>query len=79
MIYFFVSFTVLDAIYWNKIPKTAGMFGGIMFLLMSLYWYPFLTVVTNFCLALLAVAFLYRIGMTIVNAVQKTSPEHPFQ
>lgn len=70
---------VLDAIYWNKIPKTAGMFGAIMFLLMSLYWYPFLTVVTNFCLALLAVAFLYRIGMTIVNAVQKTSPEHPFQ
>jgi len=70
---------VLDIIYWNQVPRTAGIFGGVMFLLISLYSYPFLTVLTNFCLAILAVAFLYRIGMTIVNAVQKTSPEHPFQ
>ena len=70
---------VLEVIYWNQIPKSAGIFGGVMFLLLSLYCYPFLTVLTNFCLALLAVSFLYRFGMAIVNAVQKSSPEHPFQ
>jgi len=70
---------VLEVIYWNQIPKSAGIFGGVMFLLLSLYCYPFLIVLTNFCLALLAVAFLYRFGMAIVNAVQKSSPEHPFQ
>jgi len=70
---------VLEVIYWQQVHKTAGIFGGVMFLLITLYCYPFLTVLTTFCMALLAVAFLYRIGMTIVNAVQKTSPEHPFQ
>lgn len=74
-----VSPTVITVIYWQNVYKSAGIFGGALFLLLSMYFYTILSVVTNFGMAVLAVAFLYRIGMTIVNAVQKTSAEHPFK
>jgi len=70
---------VVKLLYWYEWQQTAGVFGGILFLLLSLTCYSFISVVTTFCMALLAVSFLYRIGMTIVNAVQKTSAEHPFR
>ena len=50
-----------------------------MFILLSLTCYTFISVVTLFSIALLTVAFLYRIGMTVFNAVQKTTAEHPFK
>lgn len=70
---------VIKLIYWNEWQKTAGIFGGVLFLLLSLTCYSFLSVVTTLAMSLLAVSFLYRIGMTIVNAVQKTSAEHPLR
>jgi len=70
---------VINLLYWVELQRTAGVFGGILFLLLSLKYYSVIGVVTTFALSLLVVAFLYRIGMTIVKAVQKTSAEHPFK
>lgn len=70
---------VISLIYWSEWQKSAAVFGGVLLLLLSLAYYPFLYVVTMFMKAMLAVSFLYRIGMTIVNAVQKTSAEHPLR
>lgn len=70
---------IIKLIYWCEWQKTAGVFGGILFLLLSLTCYSFISVVSTFAMSLLAVSFLYRIGMTIVNAVQKTSAEHPLK
>ena len=75
--YLFLS--VIDLIYWKCWKKSAAVFIGIMFILLSLTCCTLLSVVTLFSMALLAVAFLYRIGMTVFNAVQKTSAEHPFK
>jgi len=70
---------VIDLIYWRCWKRSATVFGGIMFLLLSLTCCTFMSVITIFSMALLTVAFLYRIGMTVFNAVQKTSAEHPFK
>lgn len=70
---------VIDLIYWTCWKRTAAAFGGVMFVLTSLICCTFISVVTKFSMAILAVAFLYRIGMTVFNAVQKTSAEHPFR
>lgn len=70
---------VINLLYWVELQRTAGVFGGILFLLLSLRFYSVIGVITTFALSLLVVAFLYRIGMTIVKAVQKTSAEHPFK
>jgi len=70
---------VIDLIYWKCWKKTAAVFIGTMFILLSLNCCTLLSVVTLFSMSLLAVAFLYRIGMTVFNAVQKTSAEHPFR
>jgi len=70
---------VVHLIYWAELQRTTGVFGGVLLLLLSLRFYPLIGVVMTFALSLLVVAFLYRIGMTIVKAVQKTSAEHPFK
>ena len=70
---------LIRLIYWEEIQRTMYIFGGMLFLLLSLHVYSLIGVVTTFALSLLVVAFLYRIGMTIVKAVQKTSAEHPFK
>ena len=69
----------IDLIYWKCWKKTAIVFIGTMFILLSLNFCTLLSVVTLFSMSLLAVAFLYRIGMTVFNAVQKTSSDHPFR
>jgi len=70
---------VVRLIYWVELQRTTGVFGGVLLLLISLRFYSLIGVVMTFALSLLVVAFLYRIGMTIVKAVQKTSAEHPFK
>jgi len=70
---------VINLLYWVELQRTAGVFGGLLFLLLSCKYYSVIGVVTTLALAILVVAFLYRIGMTIVKAVQKTSAEHPFK
>jgi len=70
---------VVRLIYWVELQRTTGVFGGVLLLLLSLKFYSLLGVAMTFALSLLVVAFLYRIGMTIVKAVQKTSAEHPFK
>jgi hypothetical protein len=70
---------VVRLIYWVELQRTTGVFGGVLLILLALQYYPLIGVVMTFALSLLVVAFLYRIGMTIVKAVQKTSAEHPFK
>jgi len=70
---------VVRLIYWVELQRTTGVFGGLLLLLLSLKFYSLIGVVMTFALSLLIVAFMYRIGMTIFKAVQKTSAEHPFK
>jgi len=70
---------VVRLVYWVDLQRTTGFCGGMLLLLLSLRFYSLIGVVMTFALSLLVVAFLYRIGMTIVKAVQKTSAEHPFK
>lgn len=74
-----VSPKVMNTIYWKDIKRTGCIFGGILFLLLSLNCYPLISVVTTFALGFLCVCFLYHIGMTVFNVVQKTTAEHPFK
>ncbi|XP_065661322.1 reticulon-3-B isoform X2 [Hydra vulgaris] len=74
-----INVSIIRLIYWCDIQRSMLTFAGVLFLLLSLYYYPVIQVVSVFGLSLLIVAFLYRIGMTVVNAVQKTSTEHPFK
>lgn len=70
---------VISLMYWVDLQRSTGVFGGLLLILLSLRFYPLIVVFTSTTLCLLVVAFLYRIGMTIVKAVQKTSSEHPFK
>jgi len=70
---------VIDLIYWKCWKKTGAVFAGKIFILWSLTCCTLLSVLTFLSMSFLAVAFLYRIGMTVFNAVQKTTAEHPFK
>ena len=59
--------------------KTGLVSVSALIILISLTCCSVISVISSVGLSLLVVAFLYRIGMTIVNAVQKTSVEHPFK
>eukprot|EP00794_Sanderia_malayensis_P020060 gene20060-22029_t len=70
---------VIDLIYWKCWKKTAAIFAAKLFILWSLTCCTFVSVMSCLSMCILAVAFLYRIGMTVFNAVQKTTSEHPFR
>jgi len=70
---------VINLIYWKCWKKTAVVFGSKLFLLLSLTQFTLLSVVTFFSMALLTVALLYRIGMTVMGAIQKAGTENPFK
>lgn len=74
-----VNKNVVGLIYWQDYKQTGLVFGGIITLLLSFAYYPVLCVATTFIKALLAVSLLFRIGMPIVNAIQKTTVEHPLK
>ncbi|CAB4015732.1 reticulon-1-A-like isoform X3 [Paramuricea clavata] len=70
---------VIDLIYWRDIKKTAVVFGTILLILLFLAYHTVLSVVSFFALSLLTVSLLYRIGMTVIGAVQKTGTGSPYK
>ena len=70
---------VIDLIYWKCMKKTGVVFVLDLVLLFSLTMYTFLSVVTFFSMALLTVSLLYRVGMTVMGAIQKTGTDNPFK
>ncbi|KAK3734835.1 hypothetical protein QZH41_011752 [Actinostola sp. cb2023] len=70
---------VIDLIYWRNIKKTAVVFSTVLVVLISLSVYSLLSVVTFFSMAVLTVALLYRVGMTVMGAIQKSGAENPFK
>ncbi|KAJ7384699.1 Reticulon-like protein [Desmophyllum pertusum] len=70
---------VIDLIYWRCLKKTGIVFATGLVLLFSLTMYTFLSVVTFFSMALLTVSLLYRVGMTVMGAIQKTGTDNPFK
>lgn len=70
---------VIDLIYWRCLKKTGIMVAIILVFLFSLTVYTFLSVVTFFSMALLTVSLLYRVGMTVMGAIQKSGTENPFK
>jgi len=74
-----VNQNVIDLIYWQDYKQTGLVFGGVITLLLSFAYYPVLCVATTFVKALLIVSVLVRIGMPIVNAIQKSTIEHPLK
>lgn len=69
----------IDLIYWKCVKKTGVFFALALVLLFSLTMYTFLSVVTFFSMALLTVSLLYRVGMTVMGAIQKTGTDNPFK
>ncbi|CAH3145274.1 unnamed protein product [Pocillopora meandrina] len=70
---------VIDLIYWRCLKKTGIVVAIELVLLFSLTMYTFLSVVTFFSMALLTVSLLYRVGMTVMGAIQKSGTENPFK
>lgn len=75
--YYFIL--VIDLIYWRCLKKTGIVVVTGLVLLFSLTMYTFLSVVTFFSMALLTVSLLYRVGMTVMGAIQKTGTDNPFK
>ena len=73
------SFSVIDLIYWRCLKKTGIVVAIGLVLLISLTMYTLLSVVTFFSMALLTVSLLYRVGMTVMGAIQKTGTDNPFK
>lgn len=72
-------YIVIDLIYWRDIKKTAVVFGVTLLILLFLAYHTVLSVISFFALSLLTVSLLYRIGMTVIGAVQKTGTESPYK
>ncbi|XP_028409608.1 reticulon-1-A-like isoform X1 [Dendronephthya gigantea] len=70
---------VIDLIYWRDIKKTAVVFGITLLVLLFLAYHTVLSVLSFFALSLLTVSLLYRIGMTVIGAVQKTGTGSPYK
>lgn len=70
---------IIDLIYWRCLKKTGIVVVTCLVLLFSLTMYTFLSVVTFFSMALLTVSLLYRVGMTVMGAIQKTGTDNPFK
>lgn len=70
---------VIDLLYWKCLKKTGVVFATTLFVLFSLKCYTVLSVVTFFSMAVLTVALLYRVGMTVMGAIQKTGTENAFK
>ena len=70
---------VIDLIYWRDIKKTAVVFGIKLLILLFLAYHSVLSVMSFFALSLLTVSLLYRIGMTVIGAVQKTGTGSPYK
>lgn len=70
---------VIDLIYWRCLKKTGIVVATGLVLLISLTMYTFLSVLTFFSMALLTVSLLYRVGMTVMGAIQKTGTDNPFK
>jgi hypothetical protein len=66
-------------IYWRDIKKTAVVFGTKLLVLLFLAYHSVLSVISFFALSLLTVSLLYRIGMTVIGAVQKTGTGSPYK
>ncbi|XP_028409610.1 reticulon-1-A-like isoform X2 [Dendronephthya gigantea] len=71
--------SVIDLIYWRDIKKTAVVFGITLLVLLFLAYHTVLSVLSFFALSLLTVSLLYRIGMTVIGAVQKTGTGSPYK
>jgi len=70
---------VIDLIYWRCIKKTAVVFATVLFVLLSLKCYTAISVITFFSMAVLTVALLYRVGMSVMGAIQKSGTENAFK
>lgn len=71
--------TVIDLIYWRNIKRTGIVFATMLVVLLSLHCYSLLSVITFLSMAVLTVALLYRVGMTVMGAIQKSGSENPFK
>ena len=74
-----ICILVIDLIYWRCLKRTGIVVATGLVLLFSLTTYTFLSVVTFFSMALLTVSLLYRVGMTVMGAIQKTGTDNPFK
>lgn len=74
-----IFFVVIDLIYWKDIKKTAIVFGIFLLILLFLAYHTLLSVISFFALSFLTVSALYRIGMTVISALQKTDSRTSYQ
>jgi hypothetical protein len=70
---------VIDLLYWRDIKKSVVVLALKLTVLISLTMYSLVSVITFFSMAVLTVALLYRVGMTVMGAIQKSGTENPFK
>lgn len=70
---------IIDIIYWKDVKKTAVIFGVKLLVLLFLVYHTLLSVVAFFSLSVLTVSLLYRIGIMVIGAVQKTGTGSPYK
>ena len=70
---------MIDLIYWKDVKKTAVVFGIKLLVLLFLVYHTVVSVISFFALSVLTVSVLYRIGMTVIGAVQKTGSQSPYK
>ncbi|XP_071510592.1 reticulon-1-A-like [Diadema antillarum] len=70
---------VVDLVYWRDIKKSGVAFGSILFILIALSLFSFISVVAYLLLAALTVTISFRVYKTVLAAVQKSDEGSPFK
>ncbi|XP_041469427.1 reticulon-1-A-like isoform X2 [Lytechinus variegatus] len=70
---------VVDLVYWRDLKKSGVVFGSILFVLIALSLFSFISVVAYLLLAALTVTISFRVYKTVLAAVQKSDEGSPFK
>lgn len=69
----------VDLVYWRDIKKSGVVFGSVLFVLITLSLFSFISVVAYLLLAALTVTISFRVYKTVLAAVQKSDEGSPFK
>ncbi|XP_030855404.1 reticulon-1-A isoform X2 [Strongylocentrotus purpuratus] len=70
---------VVDLVYWRDLKKSGVVFGSMLFVLIALSLFSFISVLAYLLLAALTVTISFRVYKTVLAAVQKSDEGSPFK
>eukprot|EP00057_Strongylocentrotus_purpuratus_P031949 XP_786176.3 PREDICTED: reticulon-1-A [Strongylocentrotus purpuratus] len=72
-------FKFVDLVYWRDLKKSGVVFGSMLFVLIALSLFSFISVLAYLLLAALTVTISFRVYKTVLAAVQKSDEGSPFK